>query len=133
MEKIKYKKLTKNFSPRKLKFFYDKSLPGKTLNQCKNVIKKSLIIGAFDGDELVGISRGLDDSVYGFITDVIVRPDYRGRGMGKKITKIICKSLRRRGVKMIHCSTKKGLTNFFKSAEKFENDSNDTTLYCKNF
>ena len=133
MAKITYKKLTKRFSADKLKNFFDEALPGKSLGQCENIIKQSAIIGAFDNDKLIGIARSLDDSVYGFITDVIIKPEYRGKGIGSKVVKEICSDLKKKGVKIIHCSTDKKLINFFQSAEKFGYDSNDITLYCKNF
>lgn len=103
------------------------------MTQCTNIIDRSTIIGAFDGNELVGIARSLDDSVYGFITDIIVKPEYRGKGIGKVLVKEICSDLKRRDVKIIHCSTEKRLIKFYQSAEKFGYDSNDVNLYCKNF
>lgn len=130
---VAYKKLTKRFPAEKLKHFFDEVLPGKSLSQCKNIIKHSVIIGAFDNDKLVGIARGLNDSVYGFITDVIIKPEYRRKGIGGKAVKMICGDLKRKGVKIIHCSTDKKLIKFFQSAEKFKYDSNDITLYCKIF
>ena len=133
MPKIAYKKLTKQFSAKKLKFFFDEALPGKSLDQCKNIIKKSIVIGAFDKDKLIGIARSLDDSVYGFITDVIVKPKYRGNGIGSILVKEICGNLKRKGIKIIHCSTEKRLAKFYQSAEGFEYNSDDITLYCKNF
>lgn len=133
MAKITYKKLTKRFSAEILKNFFDETLPGKSLSQCENIIKQSAIIGAFNNDKLIGIARSLDDSVYGFITDVIIKPEYRGKGIGSKVVKEICSDLKRKGVKIIHCSTEKRLIKFYQSAEKFEYDSNDVTLYCKNF
>jgi len=38
--KISYKKLTQKSSPIKIKSFYDRVLPGKTLNQYKLILKK---------------------------------------------------------------------------------------------
>lgn len=133
MVKITYKKITKRFSAKKMKKFFDESLPGKSLSQCENIIKRSAIIGAFDNDKLIGIGRSLDDSVYGFITDIIIKPEYRGKGIGSKIVKKICSDLKKNGIKVVHCSTDRKLINFFRSAGKFGYDSNDITLYCKNF
>lgn len=133
-EKISYKKLPKNFSAKKLKNFCDQVLPGKTFQQCQKMIKySSVFIGAFNKNTLIGIGRALDDTVYAFITDIIVNPKYRKKGIGTKIVKTLCDQLIKKNVKMIHCSTSKKLVPFFKSAAKFNYNSNDITLYLKNF
>lgn len=131
---VTYKKLPKNFSARKLKSFYDEAFPGKTLWQCRNIVKhSSLIIGAFDKKALVGIGRALDDNVYAFITDIFVRPEYRKKGIGAKIVKMLCDRLVKKGVKIIHCSTDKKLAPFYKSAADLEHNPNDITLFLENF
>ena len=85
---ISYKKLSKNFSAKKLKIFYDEAFPGKTLRQCQNMIKhSSVIVGAFDKNTLVGIGRALDDTVYAFITDIIVSPKYQKKALALKSLK----------------------------------------------
>ena len=109
-------------------------LPGKTPQQCQKMIKySSVFIGAFDKNILVGIGRALDDNVYAFITDIIVNPRYRGKGIGAKIVKTLCDQLIKKNVKMIHCSTSKKLAPFYKSVAKFEYNPDDITLYLKNF
>ncbi len=134
MSNIIYKKLTKKFSAKKLKIFFNESSPGKTLSQCQNIINhSSVIIGVFDGSHLIGIGRSLDDKVYAFITDIIVNLDYRGKGIGSKIVKVLCDQLIKRNVKMIHCSTEKKLVPFYQSKVKFEYDSENITLFLKNF
>ena len=131
---ILYKKLPRSFSAKKLKIFCDRVLPGKTPQQCQKMIKySSVFIGAFDKNILVGIGRALDDNVYAFITDIIVNPRYRGKGIGAKIVKTLCDQLIKKNVKMIHCSTSKKLAPFYKSAAKFEYNPDDITLYLKNF
>jgi len=131
---ISYKKLSKNFPAKKLKIFYDEVFPGKTLRQCQNMIKhSSVIVGAFDKNTLVGIGRALDDTVYAFITDIIVNLKYHKRGIGTKIVKMLCDKLIKKNIKMIHCSTIKKLAPFYQSAAKFEYNSDDITLYLKNF
>lgn len=134
MTSIAYKKLSKNFPAKKLKTFFDESLSGKTLTQCRNIIDfSSIIIGAFDNNRLIGIGRSLDDRVYAFITDIVVNPDYRGRDIGSLIVKTLCDQLLKRKIKIIHCSTVKKLIPFFQSKVKFEYDPDDITLYLKNF
>ncbi|MCX6796075.1 MAG: GNAT family N-acetyltransferase, partial [Candidatus Falkowbacteria bacterium] len=106
--KITFKVLSKKISAKKLHGFYQSALPGKTLNQCQDIIKKSsMIVGAFAGEKLIGIGRGLEDSVYAFITDVIVDRKFRKLGIGTKIVKILCEELMKKKIKIIHCSTEK--------------------------
>jgi len=131
---ISHKKLPRSFSAKKLKIFYDEAFPGKTLRQCQKMIKhSSVIVGAFDKNTLVGIGRALDDTVYAFITDIIVSPKYQKKGIGAKIVKMLCDQLIKKNIKMIHCSTSKKLAPFYQVAAKFEYDSDDITLYLKNF
>jgi ribosomal protein S18 acetylase RimI-like enzyme len=134
MKSIIYKKLSKKFPAKKLKTFFDESLPGKTIEQCQNIIKhSSAVVGAFDKNRLVGIGRSLDDRVYAFITDIVVNPSYRKNGIGSEIVKILCDNLIRRHIKIIHCSTEKKLIPFYQSKVEFEYDPDDITLYLKNF
>jgi len=134
MTNITYKKLTRKFPAKKLKIFYNESLPGKTLSQCQNIIDhSSVIIGAYDKNRLVGIGRSLDDKVYAFITDIIVNPGYRGQGIGSEIVKVLCDQLVKRKIKVIHCSTEKKLVPFYQKKVKFEYDKDDITLFLKNF
>jgi ribosomal protein S18 acetylase RimI-like enzyme len=132
MEKIIYKKLSKKFSAQKLKKFFDEVLPGKTLDQCQSIINNSsIIIGAYDKNNLIGLNRSLDDGVYAFLTDLIVNPNYRNKGIGTKITKILCQELKKRKIKVIHCSTSKKLIPLFKKIN-FKYNSEDITMYLKN-
>ncbi|MFH0956013.1 MAG: GNAT family N-acetyltransferase [Candidatus Falkowbacteria bacterium] len=134
MSSIAYKKFSKKFPAKKLKSFFDKSSPGKTLSQCQNIIDySSVIIGAYDKSRLIGIGRSLDDKVYAFITDIIVNHDYRGQGIGSKIVKVLCGQLIKRKVKIIHCSTEKKLVSFYQSKVKFKYNPDDITLFLKNF
>ena len=79
----------------------------------------------------MGIGRALDDTVYAFITDVIVHHSYQKRGIGSKIVKSLCDDLIKRNIKIIHCSTDKNLIKFYKSAADFKYESGDVTLFLK--
>ncbi|MDD2935107.1 MAG: GNAT family N-acetyltransferase [Candidatus Pacebacteria bacterium] len=134
MTNITYKKLSRKYPAKKLKIFFNESSPGKTLSQCHNIINhSSVIIGAYSNKRLIGIGRSLDDKVYAFITDIIVNPNYRGKGIGSKIVKALCDQLIKRNVKIIHCSTEKKLVPFYQKAVKFEYNPDDITLFLKNF
>jgi ribosomal protein S18 acetylase RimI-like enzyme len=48
------------------------------------------VVSAWDGDRLVGFSRGSSDGVYrATIWDVVVHPDYQGAGLGRKLVETI--------------------------------------------
>ncbi len=132
--KTTYKKLSKRFPAKKLKIFFDESSPGKTVQQCRNIIKySSIIIGAFDGDKLIGIVRAIDDNIYASVMDVIVNPNYRKRGIGKKMVKMLCDELIKKDIKIIFCNTSKKLIPFYKSAANFKHDPEDVLLHIKNY
>jgi len=134
MKKTIFQKLSTNFPAKKLKTFFDETLSGKTLNQCKGLINKSTIIGAFDDKKLIGIARAVDDGVYGFLADIVVNKKYRHNGIGSKLVEMLCKELIKKNIKVIHCSTEKKLIPFFKKANKnFKYGSSDTTLYLMSY
>ncbi len=55
----------------------------------KNIVQafqNSYYITAYDGDKLIGFARAISDNCYYTnIFDVIVRPEYQGRGIGIKM------------------------------------------------
>lgn len=123
-------KITKRFSAYELKKFFDRNLQGKTTSQCKKIINKSsLVVGIFIGKELIGIGRALDDGVYAFITDIIVDQNYQRKGIGTMIVKELCRLLNRKRIKVIHCSTDKGLIEFYKKSGNFKYLPEDVTLF----
>ena len=55
----------------------------------RNIVQafqNSYYIIAYDGEKLIGFARAISDNCYYTnIFDVIVRPEYQGRGIGKKM------------------------------------------------
>lgn len=46
----------------------------------------NLVVTAWDGDKLVGVSRALTDFCYcSYLSDLAVRKDYQQKGIGKKL------------------------------------------------
>ena len=49
---------------------------------------------AYDGDAIIGFGRTVDDGrYYAWIVDLVVSPDYQGKGIGKKMLSHLVKDL----------------------------------------
>lgn len=60
----------------------DRERMGRMLEQA------DLVVTAWDEEELVGISRSITDWVYcTYLSDLAVRADYQGRGIGKELVR----------------------------------------------
>lgn len=74
---------------------------GPTLEQTKLAMEHTLFrVSVFDGDKIVAMARmngdmGLDY----YIKDVIVRPEYQGRGIGRMLIDELLKFISESGVK----------------------------------
>ena len=59
----------------------------------KNIVQafqNSYYVTAYDGEKLIGFARAISDNCYYTnIFDVIVRPEYQGRGIGKKMMEML--------------------------------------------
>lgn len=54
------------------------------------IAHSSPVVSAWDGDLLVGFARALSDGVYrATIWDVVIHPDYRGSGLGRKLVETV--------------------------------------------
>ena len=52
------------------------------------------IVFAFDGPALIGMARAISDGVYqAAIYDMVVLPEYQGKGIGREIMKRLCEQL----------------------------------------
>ncbi|MCP4355932.1 MAG: GNAT family N-acetyltransferase [Proteobacteria bacterium] len=56
--------------------------------------KSSLVITAWDDDNLVGLGRILEDSIMCMVYDVAIHPDYQGKGVGSKIMQNIASEIK---------------------------------------
>ena len=53
-------------------------------------LSKTINITCRDGERLVGSVRILTDGVYfGTITEILVHPDYRGQGIGRRLMELV--------------------------------------------
>ncbi len=63
-------------------------------DQISRALKNSMVnVSAFDGDFCIGVGRIVGDNILkGMLTDIMVRPEYQGKGVGKLIVnKLISK------------------------------------------
>ncbi|HLO33452.1 MAG TPA: GNAT family N-acetyltransferase, partial [Anaerolineales bacterium] len=73
-----------------------------------------LTVSAYDGDKLVGFGRVVTDFVlHAMIYDMIVLPDYQGRGIGRIILKTLLERCKAQGIKDIQLFCAKGKRAFY--------------------
>lgn len=59
-------------------------------SKIENSIKNSICtVTVFDENIAVGMGRLIGDGIYYIIVDVVVNPDYQGKGIGSKIIKML--------------------------------------------
>jgi N-acetylglutamate synthase-like GNAT family acetyltransferase len=61
-----------------------------TRERLERALRGSIVFAVYDRDRLVGLSRVVTDlATFGYLTDVIVAPSERGRGIGKLMIECI--------------------------------------------
>lgn len=92
--------------------------------QMKN--SPDLFIGAFDGGKMIGVCIATDDGRRGWINRLAIIPEYRGKGIARKIVSACEKALRKRGRKIfcaqIEDGNEKSLALFAAAGYKVHND-----------
>jgi GNAT superfamily N-acetyltransferase len=67
--------------------YWAKNFPTETV---KASIEGSLCFGVYEKDKQVGFSRVITDyATFGYLADVFIDKDYRGRGLSKELMKFI--------------------------------------------
>ena len=85
----------------------------KDLNQALD--NSWYVVAAYQGSELVGIGRLVSDGVlYAMIYDMIVKPSYRGRGIGTAILGKLVKKLKDSGLRDIQLFSARGKVSFYR-------------------
>lgn len=73
-----------------------------------------LVVSAYDGSKLVGFGRVVTDFVlHAMIFDMIVLPDYQGRGIGTKILSRLVNKCLRHDIRDIQLFCAKGQKTFY--------------------
>jgi len=80
-----------------------------------HIVRDSAVfVGAFLEKKLIGMGRALSDMASdAYIQDIVVLKQYRGRGIGKKIIRLLVKRLNEKGVDWIGLVAQPGTTHFY--------------------
>jgi GNAT superfamily N-acetyltransferase len=94
----------------------------------KNIVRKSfrnsLSFGGFIGTTQVAFGRVVSDlATFGYLRDVVVLPEYRGKGYGKAIVEAIVTRLRDEGVSAMMLGTSDAHSLYEKYGFKLVGDS----------
>ncbi|MFW6357793.1 MAG: GNAT family N-acetyltransferase [Chroococcales cyanobacterium] len=64
------------------------------------------VISVWDGEQLIGFARATSDGIYrAAIWDVIIHPDYRGVGLGRKLVETVLSHPRVNRVERVYLTT----------------------------
>ena len=80
---------------------------GRPREVVEKSIRNSLCFGVFDGERQVAFARVITDrAVFGYLADVFVIPEYRGRGISKGLMAAILEHEDVRGLKVFLLRTR---------------------------
>jgi GNAT superfamily N-acetyltransferase len=81
-----------------------------------SVLRHSLaFVCAYHEERLVGfINLAWDGSAHAFLLDVTVHPDFRRRGIGRRLVREATRVARDRGVEWLHVDFEPNLRNFYR-------------------
>ncbi len=66
---------------------------GRTFTEVKNTIKNCLCFGVYKNDIQIGFGRvATDYTVFAYLMDIFILPEYRGNGYSKQLTNVIIKA-----------------------------------------
>lgn len=72
------------------------------------------MVSAYDGEQLIGFGRVISDGImHALITEMIVLPDYQGRGVGCEILRYIKDQCFKHQIRDIQLFSAKGKTGFY--------------------
>lgn len=87
------------------------------LNTVKRIISDTFcFVIALDGERIIGMGRAISDGISdGYIQDVTVHTDYRGRGIGKDIIRALVGHMKAHGLQWIGLISEPGYERFYQS------------------
>lgn len=104
-------------APDALHAFWVRAWGGAPHPDYSGVLQRSLgHVGAMDGDRLVGfVNVAWDGGVHAFILDTAVDPDYRRRGIARRLVARATEMARERGAKWLHVDYEPHLDDFYRA------------------
>lgn len=88
------------------------------------------VISIWDNDRLIGFTRATSDCVFrATIWDVVIHPDYRGQGLGRKLIETLLDHPRIRRVERVYLMTTYQQEFYLKLGFEFPNPSTSMVLY----
>ena len=86
-----------------------------------------MAVGARHGDKLIGFTRALSDGRYrAYIEDVMIDPEYRGKGIGERMVARLLEDLE--GVEMVSLFCESGRVAFY-GRNGFERSSTQVMMH----
>jgi ribosomal protein S18 acetylase RimI-like enzyme len=100
---------------RQLNDLFASSWEGHEWRDFEPVLGRSLgYICAWRGDELIGfVNLASDGGIHAFILDTAVHPNFRRRGVGRRLVKLAVEVARERGVEWVHVDFEPHLRGFY--------------------
>jgi len=81
--------------------------PGTPMQVVKKAMEGSLCFGVYENNKQVGYARVITDTAtFAYLADVFIDENYRGRGLGKWLVKMIVKHPDLHGLRRIILTTK---------------------------
>ena len=72
-------------------------------------------ISVYNEQQLIGFGRIISDGVYQtFICDVMIHPDYQGKGVGKNLIQALVKYCEQKGIRWVQLFCAQGKQPFYK-------------------
>ncbi len=99
-----------------------------SLEQTRLAMENTLFrVSMFDGDKIIAMARAIGDKgLCYYIKDVIVRPEYQGKGLGRVLIDELLKYINEHGVKDTHIAVELcAMPDKIPFYEKFGFDSNE--------
>ena len=100
---------------RQLNDLFASSWEGHEWRDFEPVLARSLgYICAWRGEELIGfVNLAWDGGIHAFILDTTVHPNFRRRGVGRRMIKLAVEVARERGVEWVHVDFEPHLRGFY--------------------
>jgi len=75
----------------------------------------SFVVARSDDDRVVGMGRAISDGVSdAYIQDVVVRPEFRGQGIGGGVIRTLVEQCQQRGIEWLGLVAEPGTTEFYR-------------------